>query len=227
LSHPFSGLALLFTGDFASPRRTGPYLSQEPTSSASPSRREHLKAVTIGRKGSLALLGSCKLGSGNIQVLAGLKGRSSCVPGWYGGSASKKIFLVLVLLALLTGTLTLRAAGQKTPKPKRKIKARVRPFRAGYRSRGRSGTRDQYNVRGTTASRSTYESRWSGQWSGPRCAERLVVGGVPSPAGPRLLPLGTPVEIAPTAACSDVDSCSLLFDLAHLRQRPLFFRHVF
>ena len=70
------------------------------------------------------------------------------------GSPSKKIFLVLVLLALLTGALTLRAAGQKTPKPKRKIKARVRPFRAGYRSRDRSRnpdrfkSPDRYNDRG-------------------------------------------------------------------------------
>ena len=32
------------------------------------------------------------------------------------GSASKRIFLVLVLLALLTGALTLRVAWQKTPK---------------------------------------------------------------------------------------------------------------
>ena len=64
------------------------------------------------------------------------------------GSPSKKIFLVLVLLALLTGALTLRAAGQKTPKPKRKIKARVRPFRAGYRSRDRFKSRDRYNDRG-------------------------------------------------------------------------------
>jgi hypothetical protein len=48
------------------------------------------------------------------------------------GSPSKKIFLVLVLLALLTGALTLRVIWQKTPtKSKRKITARVRPFRAG------------------------------------------------------------------------------------------------
>jgi hypothetical protein len=35
---------------------------------------------------------------------------------WYESSASKRIFLVLVLLALLTGALTLRVAWQKTPK---------------------------------------------------------------------------------------------------------------
>ena len=35
---------------------------------------------------------------------------------WYGSSVSKKIFLVLVLLVLLTGALTLRVAWERTPK---------------------------------------------------------------------------------------------------------------
>ena len=78
---------------------------------------------------------------------------------WYGSSASKKIFLVLVLLALLTGTLTLRVAWQKTPKAEAQDHGGSEALQNRLQEAGPIRESRPINDRVTTASRSTHESQ--------------------------------------------------------------------
>ena len=64
---------------------------------------------------------------------------------WHEGSVSKKIILVLILLVLMTGAFALRAAWERTPQPKRKVKAQAKLFKYGYRNR------DRFNDRGNSS----------------------------------------------------------------------------